>query len=82
MSIWTTKDGREIEVSDMEDSHLLNTIKFIKRRLKEINKQCIPFPIMFDEISEIDSYINFSSFHKLENFREEMITEAKERGIK
>lgn len=37
--IWTTQDGRKIPVSEMEDTHLLNTIKFIqrKRRCEEID---------------------------------------------
>ena len=38
--IWTTKDGRKIPVSEMENSRLLNTIEFIKRKRqdKEIEK--------------------------------------------
>lgn len=31
----TTKDGREMHISDMDDGHLLNTIKWMERRAKE-----------------------------------------------
>lgn len=29
---WKTKDGREIEISEMADSHLLNTYKMLRRK--------------------------------------------------
>lgn len=33
--IWTTKDGRDIPIEEMTDAHLLNTIRFVRRRAKE-----------------------------------------------
>lgn len=33
--IHVTKDGQEIPVTKMTDSHLLNTIKYIERKAKE-----------------------------------------------
>jgi hypothetical protein len=33
--IWTTKDGTEIPLRKLEDSHLLNIKKFIERRAEE-----------------------------------------------
>lgn len=32
---WTTEQGDEIEYTKLEDSHLLNILKFIKRRAEE-----------------------------------------------
>lgn len=31
VAIWTTRDGREIPVTEMDDRHLGNAIRFVKR---------------------------------------------------
>ena len=37
--IWTTKDGREIEIVKMSQNHLINAINFLERRIKEHRSQ-------------------------------------------
>jgi len=39
--IWTTKEGKEIEYKDLEDSHLLNILKLIERKAKELDGEVI-----------------------------------------
>lgn len=36
--IWTTKDGREIPIEEMDDRHLFNTYKFLQRRLAKARR--------------------------------------------
>jgi len=36
--LWTTQDGNRIRLCDMSDEHLLNTIKFLQRKAKELYK--------------------------------------------
>lgn len=36
MDTWRTKDGREMPVSAMEDSHLLRTIRLVESRLVDL----------------------------------------------
>ena len=36
VATWKTKDGRVLKVADMEDSHLINTIKYMQRRAEHI----------------------------------------------
>lgn len=32
--VWKTKDGRKVRVCDMDDAHLINTIRYMDRRLE------------------------------------------------
>lgn len=36
--VWTTKDKRRIPIPQMADSHLLNTIAFLRRRVADVYK--------------------------------------------
>lgn len=35
---WKTKDGRTISIEEMENSHLLNTINFLRRKANPVLK--------------------------------------------
>lgn len=37
--VWTTKDGRRIPIPYMEDSHIQNTIAFLRRRVADVYKR-------------------------------------------
>jgi hypothetical protein len=39
MDTWRTKDGREMPVSQMEDSHLLRSIRLVESRLVDLGLQ-------------------------------------------
>ena len=38
---WTTKDGKEIPYSKLEDTHLLNILKLIERKAEELDGEII-----------------------------------------
>ena len=41
MAYWTTKDGRTIEISKMETSHIRNAMRILERRHEAFNKRPI-----------------------------------------
>lgn len=40
--LWTTKEGNKIPINEMSDEHLLNTIHFLKRLIREVSKHRDP----------------------------------------
>jgi len=40
-NIWTTKEGKEIKYKDLEDSHLLNILRYVKKSAKELDGELI-----------------------------------------
>jgi hypothetical protein len=37
--IWTTKDGTQLTLGEMDDNHLLNSTRMIKRQLNNVNEE-------------------------------------------
>lgn len=42
MDVWKTKDGREMPVTEMSDSHLLRTIRLVESRLVDLGLSDTP----------------------------------------
>lgn len=80
MSVWTTAYGKEIEIEEMDDEHLTNSIQMMRRRYKEafFNKSAAAAAIWRKQwlLSEIDTNMRrqFASFGLL-------LDEAKRRGM-
>lgn len=74
---WETKDHREMKISDMETSHIENTIKYLKK-----------YPDFYDEgggfAFDIDSYWYEDNSHlvdkKIEELEYELNKRLKESG--
>lgn len=48
-TIWETRDGRKVKIVDMDDTHLLNTIKAVLRAQENAETFHTNMAIMFDD---------------------------------
>ena len=48
--VWTTKEGKEIDIVDITDSHLANIIKFLKKKIEDFGT--IPYPYFQGEMAQ------------------------------
>ncbi len=82
---WTCKDGRKIRIKDMDDGHLTNTIKFLKRQhaqALDISPPCFQGEMaqMYAE-QEYDNRMS-SEVWDLFPIYMDMVEEAERRGLK
>ena len=61
MTNWITKDGRSINIVDMETDHLINTIKFIEKRAKSFSwelriSELSKISVMYDSMGDASQY--------------------------
>ena len=80
--VWTTKDGTNIEIKDMEDSHLVNTIRLLKRNAK--NGVEVVYSVGWGEkdYPEFDSIVLYGKHYldTVDSYKD-LKQEAKRRGL-
>lgn len=40
-NVWTTKDGTQVRISKMTDGHLINTIRYLRRKAEAAQFHCL-----------------------------------------
>lgn len=81
MSYWTTIEGKKIEYSKLENSHLLNILKYIKRIAKEGVVYTINLGYGDHDYQEYDGFI-LKGKDVLEDMDYKgLVKEAKKRGL-
>jgi hypothetical protein len=58
---WKIKDGRKIRIKDMEDQHLINTIRMLNRQF-ELAKLNTPFPNFSGDMAQFYAEAEFDAF--------------------
>ncbi len=91
---WQTKDGRVLKITDMDDEHLVNSIRLLKRVVRGmrfsrdlagwsvlnfVHGEMAQYAIESD--LELDARLNDEEWLERHTVYEELIGEAKRRGI-
>ena len=50
---WKQKNGEEIDIKDMSNSHLQNSINMLNRKLEEIGNPWVDYPSFGGEMAQI-----------------------------
>lgn len=83
--IWVTKDGKVMQIKEMRDTHLLNTIAFIERKYDAMPKDC-SFPCFNGEEAQAHAEREYEDFQEtlfiIRNKLWELQGEAISRGLK
>jgi hypothetical protein len=79
---WTTKNGEQIDIKKLDDSHLLNILKFIKRRAREGVNVIINCGYATDnDFIEYDGYTMYGNEVMEHMNYSALLKEAKNRGL-
>lgn len=50
-TVWKTKDGQQIRIKDLQDSHLQNILKMLLRQAQHLRTH-LPFPVFQGEMAQ------------------------------
>ena len=84
---WKTKDGRKIPIKDLDDEHLVNIIRMLRRKKSEFLSILYSFPATPYSYAEedIDRQIDYLERTDIEGFYgelgERLLHEAHKRGL-
>ena len=82
--IWTTQTGETLDIKDMTDSHLLNTIQFLKRRIDDF--WSVGYPCFQGELAQECAEKEYEQAEELMgemyDMRNAMKKEARRRGLR
>lgn len=65
--VWTTRDGREIAVGDMEEQHVRNVLRMILRKRRERRERQAEDPQLEPTIGEAQEMLNAQYYMDLAN---------------